>query len=268
MQDNSKKTKSVKIDYNIGKPCGKSAFKLSLKIFFSMFALIFVFLIFGSMLIFKSNILSIVVNLLFISLCFYFMFVSGLSSGESHAAYSEIVFKKIVTGEPVDNKEKDKCYHKLKGVCAFLIGALPYLILAIIFATITTKQYYTLGSLPNWINTYKYQTDIGLALDYYYTFEPIKFIDILRIIVRAATMPYFSMFNNFGVNTIYLLEKLTPLLVLIVPSGFALGYYFGEKSRIKINSSIKANQKRKSILDNYKTKEKKAKKEKETKRLI
>ncbi|NMD39049.1 MAG: hypothetical protein GYA87_10275 [Christensenellaceae bacterium] len=262
MQDNTKKTKSVKIDYNIGKPFGKSAFKLGIRVFLSMFALIFVFLIFGSLLVFKNRIVSIAVNSSFIILCFYFMFMNGMSSGESNAAHSEIVFKKMLIGEPVDAINKDKCFHKLKGVSAVLIGLSPFLVLTIIFAAITTKQYYTLGSLPAWVNTYRYQTDLGLALDYYYQFDPITFFDILRVIVRASTMPFFSMFNDAGVNTIYLLEKLTPLLIMVVPSGFALGYTFGEKSRIKINASIKANQKRKNIL-NRKTQSKKAKEPKQ-----
>ena len=75
-------------------------------------------------------------------------------------------------------------------------------------------------------------------------------------------MPFVSMANNAGAEVMLTVERLSPLLILLVPSLYGFGYVQGKNNRIQINKAIHSNAKRKNIVENHK-KEKKIQKNKE-----
>lgn len=254
-------TKKIKINYNMGKLLSTNTFKLALGVFLSNLLLILIFLVFGTLLIFDNIIFAVLINLAFLSLCFYFYISNGISKGEKQAAKSEIAFTAQVENKNFEGL--NECYHPLKGLLAVIIGMAPMLFVAIVFSIIAKKIEYQLPSLPQWLNPYLIQTDMGLPLQFYSEKTVLGLEGILRIIVRTMCLPYVSMISPLGNTGLYFVDKLSPILILIVPSGFALGYYFGKSYRVNVNNTIKNNRIRKNIL-NKKSKEK----NKEAKRLV
>ena len=98
------------------------------------------------------------------------------------------------------------------------------------------------------------QTHVSEALAYYGAQETSMFMPILRIIVRALTMPFINVSLLLGTNGVLWAERLTPLWVLIAPLAYGIGYLQGPKLRIKINTGIQAGIRKK------KRKERKARK--------
>lgn len=254
----------VKINYNIGTLWGKTILKMAISLVFAMLMLFLIFFVFGTMLIFESFLLSLIVNLAFLALCMFFFYNMGAGLGEKHAGLSEIVFKRKLNGEQIADAQLDQCFRKPKGFLAVGLAVLPFVIVALLFALQTQKQYYQLGALPGWLNSYRDQTQIGIALDYYYQDVQISSLNVLRLIVRAMNMPFVAIATNLGADVMLWVERLSPLLLCLIPSCYGLGYLRGEKQRIQVNKAIAINAKRKTILD----KQRKKRKPEEKKQLI
>ncbi len=254
----------IKIDYNIGSLWGKTTWKMVLSLLFAMLTLLLIFFVFGTMLIFDQLLISILVNLAFLALCLFFFHNMGLSVGEKQAGLSEIVFKKRLNGETISDEQLNQCFRKPKGFLAVCLALLPLFLIALVFAFTTEKQYYQLGALPKWIDSYREQTQIGIALDYYYKEVQVSAFSILRLFMRALCMPYVAMLSSLGADAMLLVERLSPLLILIIPSAYGIGYLRGEKQRILVNKAIHRNAKRKHIVE----KQRKKAKQEEKKQLI
>lgn len=250
------KQNRIKIDYNIGSLWGNTTFKMAISLFLTMFLLFLVFFIFGTLFIFDSFWLSLVVNLAFIALCGVFYFNIGAAEGEKQAALSEIVFKKELTGESVSIEERDRSFKKAKGFLAVLLALLPFVLLCLYFALTTKIQYYSLGSLPTWLDSYLEQSQLGIALRYYKQESNIGFDNLLRLLVRSMNIPYIAIVNSLGAKALLWVEHLSPLLILIIPSAYGFGYLRGEQARVNVNKAIATGQKRKSILESRKKKPK------------
>lgn len=252
----SKPVNRVKIEYNIGKVFAPSLIKMVFSVFLSIWLLLLVFIVFGALLVFDNKIVSFIVNIAFIALCAYFFYNRGLYIGSKHAASSEIAFKAKLVNEPYTNNIND-CFNKWRGFMAVIIAILPFFIVACVFAINTQKQYYQLGNLPQWIEPYMQYNNLDIALGYYKQNVVLSAIDILRLFVRGLIMPYISMFNKFDADTILLIERLSPLLLLIIPSTYGFAYMNGTKQRLYIHKAIATNKKRQTVISKYK-KEKKS----------
>lgn len=250
MQDT--KQNRIKIDYNIGSLWGNTTFKMAISLFLTMFLLFLVFFIFGTLFIFDSFWLSLVVNLAFIGLCGTFYFNMGATEGEKQAALSEILFKKDLTGEKVSPEERNRSFKKAKGFLAVSLALLPFMLLCLYFAFTTKIQYYNLGSLPTWLDSYLEQSQLGIALQYYQQETVLGLDGLLRLLVRSMNIPYVAIMNSLGPSALLWVERLSPLLILIIPSGYGFGYMHGEQARINVNKAISSGQKRKSILETRK----------------
>ncbi len=259
MQSNTQN--KVKIEYNQGKIFSKPLLSMSLSIFAYMWLLLMVFLVFGALLIFGNRIISIIINVAFLSICGYFFYFRGLYVGTRQAAASEIAFKDKLLGKN-SSVNPDECFTRWRGFVAVVFGMLPFFLVALYFALHTERQYYQLGSLPSWLNQYMHYDNLDVALGYYMENTGLHAMDILRIFVRGSIMPFVSMANNAGAEVMLTVEKLSPLLILLVPSLYGFGYVQGENNRIQINKAIHSNAKRKNIVENHK-KEKKLQKKKE-----
>jgi len=174
--------------------------------------------------------------------CGFLMFMDGSYRGERDCAVSETLDKLSQKGEyrPSD-AELAKRYRRAKGVASAALGMLPFLILAICVAVMAKPYAYTLQDLPGWMATYMPRGEIGGALAYLEDITvTITLVDYLRIAVRFVLFPYVGLLGNLSDAGSLLLDRVSPLLVLIMPTASAIGYQFGPGRRRKAVKEIEA----------------------------
>lgn len=222
-----------------GNVVDKVSTKRALRVAGTMLIVLLIFLIFGTMLLIDNLIFRILANVALIIVCGSLMYMNGAGNGEADAAFSEIMYQREQEGKSVDKDDRAKCFHPLKGLYTALLGTLPYFLLAVVLA-VTAKLYtYTLGVLPSWVQGFERQGNIGAALSYYHVQQSMTVLDIIRIVVRMLILPFITIFDTSREASL-LLERLSPLLVLIIPMGYALGYSRGKAMRSQVHSSIAA----------------------------
>ena len=224
---------------------GSDALRKSRTVLVGMLLVSFLYLIASLLLSFDSLVLRIVFGLLLVAGAFMYFYYQGMNAGENDASFSEIMYQREAEGKPVSPGERSRCYHPLKGFFAALLGALPFVILALVFAVLTVEEHYALGVLPTWLTPYTRQSGIGDALQYYAQREGVTALLVIKIIVRSMTMPFINVAVKLGTGTVLLFERLTPLWVLIAPLGFGFGYRQGPILRDRINTGIAIGDQRK-----------------------
>ena len=246
----NKPAKSKKPVVLINKPFLKGpwhssfAMKRGFRILGYQVILVFIFLFIGQILMVESVLLRVFLNLsVILSFC-SLMYVDGSRAGLEDVSYAEIVYNRKEDGKQLTVSELARCYNPGKGFYSVIVGMLPFFILAIIFAVITKEQFYTLGGLPAWVQTFERRADIGLALAYYHESQGLGFVGILRIIIRLLLFPYINMVGTESSAALLLLERLSPLLIMIIPTSYALGYLRGPSLRARVHGSISADKKR------------------------
>ncbi|MCL1795432.1 MAG: hypothetical protein FWG37_00935 [Clostridia bacterium] len=170
-----------------------------------------------------------------IAACGLLMFMDGSYRGERDCAVTETLEKLTKKGEYTPTgAELAKRYNRSKGVIGALIGALPALALAIYVAVSAVPYTYTLQDLPGWLSTYLPRAEIGDALRYLKDVTvSVTLTDYLRITVRFILFPYIGLLGNLTDAGSLLLDRLSPLLTLIMPAVSAIGYQFGPSRRRK-----------------------------------
>lgn len=260
MQNKTKKTKPTEL---VQKPIirgswnGKDAWKLAFKRMIVMLAVIVIYLIAGVMLAFDgmwSRILSCIFTVFVTA---YYLYGSGVAKGQTDAAFGEILYEREKNGHAITEEDRQRSYHPLKGLFAVLVGAVPFVIFAIVFACITEKYTYQLGSLPAWASSLTAQTEFGDALSYYNVQTSMTAVDIMRIVDRAMILPFINVASYFGNGAVLLAERLSPVLILVAPAGYAIGYAQGLNFRTRINTGIKMGD------DKKKRRERKARKQRQ-----
>ena len=224
---------------------GKSAYRLSRKVLLNVIGVSVVYLFISLILSFDSIALRAVFSFALVGLAFGFLYNEGLRSGESDAALAEIMYERDKEGKSISSAERDRCFHPVKGFFAVLIGVLPFVLIAAVFAILTKPAAYTLGMLPGWVQNLTRQDAFGDALQYYAAREGMNWLDICRIVVRAMVMPFVSVAVLAGDRALLLVERLSPLLVCIAPLGFGFGYRGGPRVRAGIHQSIRIGDTRK-----------------------
>ena len=240
-----KKPKIVTKPILTGRAVDKMTFKRALRVAGSVLVSVFLYLVFGSLLMFENLFLRLLSNTALVLVSAGFLYMSGASHGEADAAFGEIMFQREADGKTVPEEEKARSFMPLKGVCTALFGALPYVLLALAIALTAQLATYTLGALPDWLSAYRRQAEIGDALRYYESTASLGVLDIIRLAVRMTILPYVSMVGSSNAQAVLLVERLSPLLVLIVPAGYALGYLRGRELRTRVHTSIAQSRRRK-----------------------
>lgn len=115
-----------------------------------------------------------------------------------------------------------------------LLGAALPLICAIIVA-ITAKPYvYSLQEYPAWLTPYTYRPEIGEAVAYMEGATPTATVwDYMRVVVRFFLFPYVGLLGTMSDSASLLFDRLSPLIMLILPGLSAIGYQFGPNRRAK-----------------------------------
>lgn len=217
----------------------KETWKLVPKRFLSTLLVAVVFVFFSVMASLDNPILRIIISAAVILLVFYYQCTKGMEIGEKDAAFSEIMYERGQESRPVTAEDRGRCYHPLRGFAATFVGVLPFVILCIVYAFTAKRWSYELGVLPSWMDHMLAQNELGDALSYYNASRSMGVSDVLRIIVRCLIMPYINIAGVFGNDAILLAERLSPLLVLIAPMGYGLGYTRGPALRTRINTGIR-----------------------------
>lgn len=245
-RQNTKKPATIYKPFLPGKWGGKQCLTRGLRVFAYLLGFIFVYLFVGQVLMFDSMLLRVLLNLLLLLGFAALLYSDGAKAGVDDVAFGEITLQRQQSGHQLDEEEVRRGYHPAKGFCSALAGAAPLLVVSLVFAFITQLQVYQLGGLPSWLSGLERRADIGLALSYYR--EPAAFglEQALRIVVRLAIFPFISMAGTGSPQTLLWLERLSPLLVLIVPMGYALGYLQGKRLRGMVHGAIQTNDRRRT----------------------
>ena len=224
--------------YLRGKWNGTFATKKGLRMIWSILFISFLYLLLGLLLSFESHVVRIISSIVVVAFAAMYMYYQGASSGETDTAFSEIMYEHQQSGKTVVESDSERCFHPAKGFYEVAIALIPYLLITLVFAILAQPIVYSLGGLPAWVSTPASQTHVSEALAYYNIHDESMFVPILRIVARSLTMPFINAALPFGTQSVLLMERLTPLWVMIAPLAYGFGYMQGPKVRIKINTGI------------------------------
>lgn len=181
--------------------------------------------------------------------CFFLLeLMEGGTRGERDVTMSRTVEGRL--REKNVQPEKDelaRCYGPRKAFIAFGLAVSGFFLCAVVVALAAKPYTYTLQDLPSWLSAYTGRDDVGGALEYYTVTGGASVVDYLRILVRACILPFVNLFPDVQAAS-YLIDRLSPLFILILPISYPLGYLMGPMlydKRIRENEAAKkANLKR------------------------
>lgn len=254
---NTKKKKKNKLT-PVYKPYAKGnwhsagAVRQGLKLMLYYLAFAFAYVVLGAPLQFGNAALRIVCNLALVLCCGAVVYMNAARLGDTEVALGEIVLGREEDGKPVSAKDKENCYHPLKGLFVLAVAAIPVLLVTVPFAVTAQKQVYALQSLPSWVSSYTGHDEIGAPLAYYQRQFAPGVLDYLRLVSRVLIFPFANMASISGTDAMLVMDRLSPILALLPALGYPLGYRTGPRSRALTHGSIVSSRKR------YVRKEKKA----------
>lgn len=248
MQNKGKQKKPVEM---VKKPIiagswhGKDANKKAFKRYLSVLATTAIYL-FGTILLgFDAMWGRIMTGFILVLGVTYYQYINGMNQGENDAAYGEIIYGRRQSGHQISEQECERSFHPLKGLYAALVGAAPFVLFALVYAIMAEPVYYSLGVLPSWVEGLTSQTEFGTALNYYNVGSELGVVGVMRILDRAMVMPFVNVATAIDMDAVLLVERLSPLFVLISPMGYAYGYSRGQHLRNQVNTGIKMGDDRK-----------------------
>lgn len=224
--------------YLKGNAFSGTALKRSLRVMGVLAIFVFACVLAGGILSFNQSVLRLIINGLLVFFGCALLFNEGSNQGEGDVSFAEIALNRQNEGKEVTKEDRDVCYHPLKGFVTALAAILPFLIITVVYACIAHRQAYALGALPSWVEGYENQAEIGQALAYYHEAPALTIEDTLRVVVRFALFPFMNMLGT-SYDRLYLLDKLSPLLCLIIPLFYALGYLRGPHLRALVHGNIR-----------------------------
>jgi len=186
--------------------------------------------------------LAVAALLGFVVLAIYF--VEGMSRGTADASNSRQIARLEKAGHSITAKEDASCYHPLKAVAgSMMLYAVP-LALAIVLALCAKPYTYVLQDLPTWVSgSYGMREDVMAPLAAYTQSLGTSAIDWIRIVVRLFILVFINLFGNVQ-TAIGLIDRLSPLFILLYPIAYVAGYLCGPAQQAKIE---KMNKKAKKV---------------------
>ncbi|MBR1683927.1 MAG: hypothetical protein IJ708_02235 [Clostridia bacterium] len=238
-----------------GKAVDSSTLKSALMVFGSLFVVAIVYLIVCGVMNFDIVALRLVLNglVVFATLAIYYS--AGMSQGSIAVNNGEIMYHRRETGAKVSDDELSRCYHPAKGFVSGLAGTLPFFMCALVLALIAKRQVTGLGALPTWVSSLETREEIGAPLAFYHEGVSLGLEGVLRIIVRLLIMPYVNMVGANNPDGLLILERVSPLLILLPGVFYGIGYTRGVQVRAKVHTDIARNT-RKRAKKNQKAKKK------------
>ena len=193
---------------------------------------------------FDSIILRLLMNCAVIILSLFIVFNNGSKYGAEDVARGEIMWQKQEKGQTFSESERKMCFHPMKGYLIGVIGSILLLIPAGILAINTSVQTTASGTLPSWMQAYVKRSDIGNALINYTQPSGMQFIDYIRTIVRVSILPFVNIVGSDHKNGLMILERLSPIILLLPSAAYGTGYLSGRSIRKRIHTVISENDKK------------------------
>ena len=191
-----------------------------------------------------NDIIRLIVSIAIITLTMVVFFNKGSVHGAEAVARGEILWQKQEKGQTFSESERKICFHPLKAFLIGLIGTIPLFLVAVVFSLNTSIQTTTAGALPSWMQAYLRRDDVSGPLVSYIQSAGMGLVDILRIIVRLTVMPFISLVGTSDHYGVYLIEKLSPLILLLPACAYGTGYLTGPSVREKVHTAISENNRR------------------------
>lgn len=228
------------LNYVMGTPVDARTVPGIIKYALSTFGLMVAFLLFGTMMMWKNVFLRLALNggLLLFGYLLYWQ--AGLSSGTVAVNKGEIFYQREQTGRETSEKERQEAYHPMKGFIVSLLGSIPMFLIAVGLALTAQRVMASAGVLPGWLETLERRDEIGGALQSYHQAAGMSVTDALRLMVRMALMPLVNIIGAENKDALLILERVSPLLMLLPAVFYGVGYQGGVRARSKIHSDIEA----------------------------
>lgn len=236
----NKKTKPVCKPYLKGKPLSKQVLKRGTRLLAFQIVFILFYLLLGASLSIGGAVLHVITSLVLIAVCGALVWMEGVKAGDEDVCAGQIAYGKQETGRTVTNEEKEKAFHPAKGFVTVLIAVLIPVLICLAYALMCKKDTYHLQNLPSWISSSAGEGDY-LALRYYTETESIGLVGVLSLVVRTCIYPFLNMVSSTDFNARYVIDRLSPLLVIIPFLPYAFGYLTGPRQRAGIQDSINRN---------------------------
>ena len=231
----------VRKPFLTGTPCDERTVRSCLAFFGTLIMIFFIAFIACATASFDSFILRFAMNGAVILLVVFILYSNGSKRGADDVARGEILWQKKEKGQPFSDGERKMCFHPAKGFVNGLIGSAPFILLALYLALNTSLQMTEAGTLPSWMQAYTGRSDIGNALVNYTQPEGMKGIDYIRALVRITIIPFINIAGNTNKSAVLLVERLSPLFLLLPAAAYGLGYLGGRKTRTRIHTMISEN---------------------------
>lgn len=174
----------------------------------------------------SNDVIGRVLNVLLLACYFMLEFLEGASRGEHDVTMSRTVQGRLEKGIEPEKLELARCYGPRKAFAAFGLAISGFFVMAVIVALAAKPYTYSLQDLPTWMNAYMGRSDISDALHYYTVMESATIADYLRIVVRACILPFVNLFTDV-VSASMIIDRLSPLFIILLPLMYPLGYLCG-----------------------------------------
>ncbi len=243
-KSNSKQETPVVKPFLRGTVTDERTVKTALGFFGILIVVAFMCFLVCSMLSMDNAALRIALNCAVEAVILLVFFNNASGRGAEDVARGEILYQRQEKGLTFAESERKICFHPLKAFANGLLGTLPLFILALILALTADRQSTGAGGLPGWLSIYERRTEVGDALVAYTVSTGMSFIDVVRLLVRIAVMPFVSMAGAENRDTMLLVERLSPLLVLLPSIAYGIGYLQGVQMRTKVHTEIASNDRR------------------------
>lgn len=228
------------LNYVTGTPVDEHTKIAILKFVGATFAMMVAFLIFGMMMMWKNTVLRVGLNLGLLLFGYLIFLQGGMNAGTTAVNKGEIFYQRDQTGRETSERERREAYHPMKGFVVSLLGSIPVFLIALILALTTQRVMSSAGVMPSWMETLERREEIGGALMSYHQAASMSLTDVLRMLVRMMLMPMVNIIGAERKDALLLLERLSPLLVLIPALFYGVGYQGGVRVRQRVHTDIEA----------------------------
>lgn len=264
MEVNKKKKKApvkkVTRPYLTGSPVDCNTAMSVVRMVVSQVIMLIAFLFFGAMMIWDHLLLRIATNGALLLGAYLIFWQSGASAGTIAVNQGEILYQRRETGRAINPSELSVSYHPAKGFIQGLLGCVPLFVCALVLALTAKIQMTGMGALPSWLTPFESREEIGAALTIYYQDGGLALGDVMRLIVRMALMPVVNLVGSGNPQGMLLMERISPILVLLPGLSYGVGYLQGVSVRTQVHTEIAAGKRK------QKRREKKARQKRQAQR--
>lgn len=244
MRTNKKTKKPVKIvtkPYVSGALFDKHTASSALKFFGALLGTTVALICLGSTIVFDMPWLSAILNVGLLAAMYMLYMNTGSSKSVALITQGEMLYNRRESGRTLNKDDEAACYHPMKGFVNALLGTIPFLIIALILAFTAERQLTPTGTLPSWINNFEDRVEIGAPLAHYHESDVLNLTAVCRMVIRMLLMPFMTLIGTENYDALLVLERVSPLLVLLPAVSYGFGYTRGPGMRAVVHTSIRKN---------------------------